>query len=48
MIEAAAARGDFYLNDADKPVVLISAGIGVTPVLAMLHKLSAAHSIRDI
>src|SRR6185312_16303659 len=30
------------------PVVLISAGIGVTPVLAMLHTLSAAYSSRDV
>ena len=48
VVEAAAPRGDFYLTDAENPVVLLSAGIGVTPVLAMLHKLSAAHSSRDI
>jgi ferredoxin-NADP reductase/MOSC domain-containing protein YiiM len=48
VVEAAPPRGDFYLIDADNPVVLISAGIGVTPVLAMLHKLSAAPSGRDI
>ena len=33
----AAPRGDFYLDRGATPVVLISAGIGVTPVLAMLH-----------
>ncbi len=44
VIEAAAPRGDFYLIDNDKPVVLISAGIGATPVLAMLHALSASSS----
>ena len=48
VVEAAAPRGDFYLIEAGNPVVLISAGIGVTPVLAMLHALSAAHSSRDI
>ncbi len=48
LIEAAAPRGDFYLIDDSNPVVLISAGIGVTPVLAMLHTLSAVHSTRDI
>ena len=31
----------------DSPVVLLSAGIGVTPVLAMLHALSAARSGRE-
>jgi ferredoxin-NADP reductase/MOSC domain-containing protein YiiM len=48
VIEAAAPRGNFYLGDDDSAVVLISAGIGVTPVLAMLHALSAAGSGRDI
>jgi ferredoxin-NADP reductase/MOSC domain-containing protein YiiM/ferredoxin len=55
-IEAAAPRGTFVLGDEDAPVVLMSAGIGVTPVLAMLHAESAAaagrtlwwvHSARD-
>jgi ferredoxin-NADP reductase len=48
VVEAAAPRGDFYLADGNNPVVLISAGIGVTPVLAMLYTLSAAHSTREI
>jgi ferredoxin-NADP reductase/MOSC domain-containing protein YiiM len=48
VLDAAAPRGDFYLIDAGNPVVLISAGIGVTPVLAMLHKLSVSHSSRAI
>jgi ferredoxin-NADP reductase/MOSC domain-containing protein YiiM len=48
VIEAAAPRGDFYLVDDDRPVVLISAGIGITPVLAMLHALAAARSSRDV
>ncbi len=48
VIEAAAPRGDFHLADGSNPVVLISAGIGVTPVLAMLHKLAATASSRDI
>jgi ferredoxin-NADP reductase len=48
VIEAAAPRGDFYLTDDSAAVVLISAGIGATPVLAMLHALSAASSGRDI
>ena len=48
VIDAAAPRGDFYLTEGDSAVVLISAGIGVTPVLAMLHALSTAGSGRDI
>lgn len=47
-VDAAAPRGDFYLADGSGPVVLMSAGIGITPMLAMLHALSAAHSTRDI
>ena len=42
VIEVAAPRGDFYLSDDAVPVVLLSAGIGATPVLAMLHALAAA------
>lgn len=48
IVEVAAPRGDFYLAEGSNPVVLISAGIGVTPVLAMLHALAAARSNRDV
>ncbi|MCV7377612.1 sulfurase [Mycobacterium alsense] len=48
VIEAAAPRGDFCLTEGSGPVVLFSAGIGATPVLAMLHALSDAGSGRDI
>jgi ferredoxin-NADP reductase/MOSC domain-containing protein YiiM len=48
VIAAAAPRGDFFLTDDSSPVILFSAGIGATPVLAMLHALSAAGSRRDI
>ena len=44
----AAPRGDFVLDDGTGPVLLISAGIGVTPVLAMLHALAARRSERDV
>jgi ferredoxin-NADP reductase/MOSC domain-containing protein YiiM len=48
VVEAAAPRGEFFLTEGDSPVVLISGGIGITPVLAMLHKLSATRSCREI
>ncbi|OJZ75461.1 sulfurase [Mycobacterium paraffinicum] len=48
IVEAAAPRGEFYLTDGGGPVLLMSAGIGITPVLAMLHALAAASSGRDI
>jgi ferredoxin-NADP reductase/MOSC domain-containing protein YiiM len=47
-LEAAAPRGDFTLDTGDGPVLLLSAGIGVTPVLAMLHELAAARSEREV
>lgn len=47
-VEAAAPRGSFHLTDSPNPVVLISAGVGITPVLAMLHSLSHHQSGRDI
>ena len=48
VIEASAPRGDFTLRPGDGPVVLLSAGIGATPVLAMLHALSVAGSPREV
>jgi ferredoxin-NADP reductase/MOSC domain-containing protein YiiM len=47
-LDTAAPRGDFTLADGAGPVLLISAGIGVTPVLAMLHELAAGHSGREV
>jgi len=47
-VEVAAPRGDFVLAAGTEPVLLISAGVGVTPVLAMLHQLAATHSDRDV
>ena len=39
-LDIAAPRGTFILDRTDAPVLLISAGIGATPVLAMLHALA--------
>jgi len=47
-LDVAAPRGDFTLDDSTRPVLLVSAGIGVTPVLAMLHELAARRSERDV
>jgi ferredoxin-NADP reductase/MOSC domain-containing protein YiiM len=48
IVEMSAARGSFTLRPGDTPVILLSAGIGVTPVLAMLHALAAEASPREI
>ena len=47
-LEVAAPRGSFTLQSGEGPVVLLSAGIGATPVLAMLHALSASRSAREV
>jgi MOSC domain-containing protein YiiM/ferredoxin-NADP reductase/ferredoxin len=47
-IEVSAPRGSFVLRASDRPAVLTSAGIGITPVLAMLKALVAARSSRRV
>ncbi len=47
-LDVSAPRGGFILRSGDAPVVLLSAGIGATPVLAMLHSLASAASRREI
>ena len=47
-IEVAAPRGDFVLDEGSEPLLLISAGIGQTPLLAMLYRLVGEHSGRVV
>jgi ferredoxin-NADP reductase/MOSC domain-containing protein YiiM/ferredoxin len=47
-LDVAAPRGTFILDQTDAPALLISAGIGVTPVLAMLQALAQERSDREI
>jgi ferredoxin-NADP reductase len=47
-LEVSAPRGGFTLIPGNGPVVLMSAGIGATPVLAMLHALAMAASPREV
>jgi ferredoxin-NADP reductase/MOSC domain-containing protein YiiM/ferredoxin len=47
-LDVAAPRGTFILDRTDAPVLLISAGIGATPVLAMLQALVQEQSGREI
>ena len=47
-LDIAAPRGTFILDEAPAPVLLLSAGIGATPVLAMLQELAQEHSEREI
>jgi MOSC domain-containing protein YiiM len=48
IVDVSAPRGGFTLASGDAPVVFLSAGIGITPVLAMLHSLSSAASRRCV
>jgi ferredoxin-NADP reductase/MOSC domain-containing protein YiiM len=47
-LDVGAPRGTFILDQTHAPVLLISAGIGATPVLAMLQALAGERSDRDI
>jgi ferredoxin-NADP reductase/MOSC domain-containing protein YiiM len=47
-LDIAAPRGTFILDQTQAPVLLISAGIGATPVLAMLAALEQEHSAREV
>ena len=48
LLEIAAPRGTFILGTTQAPVLLVSAGIGATPAVAMLHALAEVHSEREI
>jgi ferredoxin-NADP reductase/MOSC domain-containing protein YiiM len=48
VLDVSSPRGSFILQSGERPVVLLSAGIGTTPVLAMLHALAAARSTRPV
>src|SRR6266700_1850653 len=48
VLEVSAPRGTFTFRQSLRPVVLLSAGVGATPVLAMLHALAAEASPREV
>ena len=43
-----APRGNFTLRPSQSPVVLVSAGVGATPVMSILHALVAERSQQEI
>jgi ferredoxin-NADP reductase/MOSC domain-containing protein YiiM len=47
-LEVSEPRGSFILESGGRPVVFLSAGIGATPVLAMLHSLATSRSTRQV
>jgi ferredoxin-NADP reductase len=48
LLDVGAPRGSFTLRPGQNPVVLLSAGVGATPVVSMLHALAAERSEREI
>ena len=48
ILEARKPAGDFLLPCSGCPVVLVSAGVGVTPMASMLHALAAENGARPV
>ena len=48
VLDVSAPRGSFTLRPGENPVVLLSAGVGATPVMSMLHSLAAESSQREV
>jgi ferredoxin-NADP reductase/MOSC domain-containing protein YiiM/ferredoxin len=47
-LDVSAPRDNFILQPGAEPLVLLSAGIGVTPMLSILHALAASRSSRSV
>src|SRR5215510_11771315 len=48
VLDISAPRGSFVLRPGNNPFVLLSAGVGATPVMSMLHALAAERSERHV
>ncbi len=48
VLDVSAPRGNFTLQPSQSPVVLLSTGVGATPVMSMLHALAAEKSQREV
>jgi ferredoxin-NADP reductase len=48
VLDVSAPRGSFTLRSSQNPVVLLSAGVGATPVMSMLHVLAAEKPQREV
>jgi len=47
-LEVRAPAGDFYVRAGDRPVVLLSGGVGLTPMISMLNHLVADGDTRPV
>ncbi|MBB6444231.1 NO-inducible flavohemoprotein [Bacillus benzoevorans] len=48
ILQVSAPAGDFTLQSDDKPVVLLSGGVGLTPMLSMLNTIAASQPERAV
>lgn len=48
LVEVSAPFGELTLTDAESPLVLISAGIGITPMIGFLNHLQQTRSSREV
>lgn len=50
VLQISAPYGDFVLRDSHKPMVLVTAGVGITPAISMLAAAISSHQVagRDI
>lgn len=48
VLDVSAPRGSFTLRPDNGPIVLLSAGVGATPLIAMLHALAVKGSTREV
>ena len=48
ILDTRSPAGDFMLSHGEHPVALISAGIGVTPMVSMLHALTSEDAERPV
>ena len=48
IIESRTPAGDFTLTCSECPLVLVSAGVGVTPMVSILHAVAEQHSDRPV
>ncbi|AEW00471.1 Nitric oxide dioxygenase [Niastella koreensis GR20-10] len=47
-LDVSAPRGDFVLSEDQLPVVLLSAGVGITPLLGMLQAIRNSSPMREV
>jgi len=47
-IDAYPPAGEFVIDGIDRPVVLVSAGVGLTPMVSMLHQLTAGRGQKRV